>query len=1726
MKRSCRYRWSCALFCFSFLLCSSLYSVQLDKKAVPATGRHKVLVTSEQFGRYAVMVKSSQGVALRLVDRMAGPGQIFGQAGVADGRIDAFLERGEYLLLTEGHERASGEASLDIHQFTEERADEQPLLEEFRSITTSLHDFRQRSYWIDVTERKEVIVEAAGRDLGDLRLWKDGLWMVDAQPSRNTQDPEQGHPLQILRLKATLDPGLYLVTAYGGAPLPWAEGADDHPLHLRYGIPMLGAAGRSRKVMSAFGFDQYQVPTGTNFFRLELPGAAEASLRVDTEKAGEPFQDGPSVAKITKKVIPPVAQLQTQGTFVTVRAAPGQVYVLQHFETRPYYEITKPGAYWVSTVTVGDPGDSFDLNGVLWLSRRINESSGYVPVRPTAAEVIELDAEQVYSRRANLLGPVTLFVRVTEAGVYQVMLEGISAEARFEPLVVRGPSLAPPGRFVRGESARNLNPGYYVLTIQPLQKGILNVTLKAKSLVDTLLRTLGVGEAPPQNEPRGMLLFPEVRVARGDRYQLLLNNLPGCVTGLCLRSLPVDVADPLPLFVKKEEALEVPAIIRESGELQAVAEDGSRLQVSLDGVRWAEQIPVQPGPQTVRVRNSGAKSTWCNLMAVPERLRPDAPLPTLSQAARERLPDFPLLEEGSPSYLDLPYRGSSTFRVRADRPALYEVQSTGLLATSGNLRSRAVPTLVRASENGVGRNFLINQFLRPGEYQLTVDARARSAGHLGVSLNRSEPLQGGGLELETVARYLLPARRALLYEFAVGAAGEYRLRALGAGRQFRCRLEDDEGWPLMAPNGVADVTRKFAPGKYRFLILPEATPARVITLLSALKPPPVYKGHGPHTVALEQRIEHLWLEPQADEPRQPDQWQFEIPARLHATIQLTAEMQGSLLRTGEPGSEGRAVAFVPPGRPWTGILEPGQYRLDVVCSRRNNRVLYQLEVRSEEMVAGISRMIEVPSSVPVSVGPAGLVQIHSFGSFDVKGSIYSEQGKLLASADDRPGDWNFLISHRFPEGSYTLKVEPVGGERGKVELFMKAPPEITQPVLEAPSKRETQIGGRILLFPLRANPGDGAFIARAESQVAMQLTFEARREGVWQALAQDTGLEAQVEYLPSAAMDPADYRLRLVSMDPRRRAVEIRTEIRHPQSLTEAQLAGGFAPSVGVAEVQLTAPGLLALEADSGEVFWAAARGEAFAPVQRGLIPAFTSLLSLGIEATGKSETVKARRVTVTPGPAGGFEFQVSPPAPVACDIEGGPRALLVKVASRLGQPGVRLIERGEEVAPGGVGVATEGGSALAAAFGLEDPQAVIWAASGTAPFDTSLEALPFSLAAPQPLAGFSEGQPAAATAPVFQLPDGLKRIRISLDRGMAAALRASGKVEELLWAESEPVFETMESRADSLVIFPAQGRPGRYAVNLIPLGGVAGELTLGSGYKYEVRHAASGRIRLRAPALAGDNSRTLHVRGDSRSRFLTTSGRLLTGSDIPIGSEGGTLEVSHGPGMLLCWIDDQAGAAPGPPPPLGGQPAEALELPSSTALDGLAKAFRVEAPEDSVLRLKAPGAEAAWIQIQGESGWSKVYPSGLSLDLFVPRGTIDVTLWRLGGEALSGYLDATLLPVVSTGEGLGPEVLLAPGETRFFRFRTAFEGPVGIGVRASSDVVEAELFDDKGQSISRGVVMMPKLTPGDYILALHGPDVGDPVEARPAVAGIERPGTGPPADVIRKYVEMAREEQ
>ncbi len=1795
---------------------------RLEPAQVSAWGRREVLLHIERFGRYALTVESPRGAALQLIDRMAGPGEVVGVAGEQDGRLDLFLDRGSYKVIVFGPESpgersvvdgpSQEQATLRVHEFVEANAagaatgGGPPRLLDLKLLSSSLDDFEYRSYWLAVERARWVYLEAAGRHLEDLRLWQDGSWLLDTDSDLEVVMPKPGQPLAVHRITTFLQPGLYLLSAYGGVGQPWAEDDGSRPFHLRAGIPRLAEAGRRSLEVSPFGIDRFLVPRRTNFFRIEVPEAIDASLKIyDFESSGPYYEpDYADAARVQKNSVPPVAELRlpaleaenrfagsTDGDedregeprVISVRAAAGQPYVLQHFEQRDRYRFWRGGEYWLSTVHSGPVGDAIDATAIVarWIPGKGLDRE------PFLAQAIDLGGDQAWARRCNLLDDLTVHLRVRQTGRYEVLSDGVEAEFRFEPFLVDPPREYEPPPFRAAGAAWDLDAGYYVLTVRPKKKGILDIAVRPAGMVASLLDLVGARGTVEAEPVRAAVRFGRIRLNPNHSYTLFPNHQPEVHSGLVLRCLPLDLARALPLAQRPGESVEVPFRAAEPGRLTALTETGTRLQVSLDGTAWGDVLEVPVGTHTVQVRDpleQGLTQTQLyNLELVPERLLATSPLPPLPGDALASLPDFPRLVDAQPQFFDLFGAERATFLVRANEPALYRLESSGLLATEGNLRSRVVTSLDRQGSNGVGRNFLVQQFLSEGDYQLSVSTVGASEGHLGLHLRQSPLIDGGQLVPGVPARLRLPAGEAVVYRFQIPEDGRYRLLSYGLQRVFRGRLEDGDGWPILAPNQPTEWNRLFDAGDYRLVVLPESVDNRAVTLLEEVPDPPEFSGHGPHALPFDVPVRHLWQEPEQSE-RTPDVWEVEIPADLTIQISLTDEMTGELQRWVD--GTWRAQLIVPPERGWSGELEAGRYRLAVTCVRRNNRVPYWVRVSPYELTEGITRELQAPVDMPLVIGEAGLIEVRSFGAADVRARLY-QGSRLIASYDDHPEDWNFQLAATLQPGRYGLRLDPVGTATAKTRVSVSRPSEHEANPLTLPASTRVALDEQMWLLPLQLPRSASLLLAAAGADQTLGLALEAQQDGTWRTLAQDQGRTPRVAVaLPEDSS--ATYRLRLWSLDRRPGNVDLTASAVKPRgrreqargeqdrvTLEAVEGMGAGAPSARVASLVLQRPG--SFRVTGSELLTCTEVHRPCVPVDgETLVPASGEHVHLvQWSSTGTAGGVTSGGVTVERLrlPAGAASTRVvrlpaagedgRPEAPMVLDLaaqdgRGGPVVALAR--SVIGQPVLTFgSEPPRAVAAHGGG--SSAGSALAVQLQGAPRPVAGWAAGDSELTDVRLHQLRYrDVVYEPPFLGRLEGGLAGVAARGFALPDGTKQLRLALGRELLAVLSRGDDVLSVHWAGGAPFEATVDSPADRLTLLHTAEGAHRYDIEVFPLAltdsasgthvsRVEARLTVDA--PFSEAFTRRGTRELDVPAAEG----VLHILGTSGAtqlldapQLVDQSGRVQRGTELALHGVPARLSLPHGPGRVVAWIERD-----GVPPsrgswfPDGPPPSVAVQAPAVVPLDGIARRLLLDLPQASLIHVRSdqPGLTIMRVGSAADSVSSSgerlaLHPQGIAVDAYLAAGVHELWLRALDGT-LTAPAELTVTSVSEIGEGLGPEVLLPAGGSRAFLFTvpvsasgTEEDVQVGVGVRADSDRVEVRVLDAAGSELGRdqlgrnqpgqGVVLMPRLAPGTYLLALTLPADAAPARARPAIVGLDRPSTGPPPDVIRQYLDLAED--
>jgi hypothetical protein len=230
------------------------------------------------------------------------------------------------------------------------------------------------------------------------------------------------------------------------------------------------------------------------------------------------------------------------------------------------------------------------------------------------------------------------------------------------------------------------------------------------------------------------------------------------------------------------------------------------------------------------------------------------------------------------------------------------------------------------------------------------------------------------------------------------------------------------------------------------------------------------------------------------------------------------------------------------------------------------------------------------------------------------------------------------------------------------------------------------------------------------------------------------------------------------------------------------------------------------------------------------------------------------------------------------------------------------------------------------------------------------------------------------------------------------------------------------------------------------------------------------------------------------------------------------SVDIAHGVGPIVAWLD---GGDPLTAPDPG---ATAIEVKDSSAvkIEGEAQplVFSVDAPKFLHLRTTVP--VITQLEPTETSQNLRLFPNGADLNFYLPKGTTPLVLRAAGNGPLAGTAEATLIDIAPIGEGLGPKVRLAPGESRLYSFTVKDERDIGVGVRGATDTAHCRVLDAEGNQVGSGVVQMLHLKAGTYLLAVDAPAEGSAIEVQPALVGVAAPDGSPPDDVKRRYLEMA----
>ncbi len=1714
----------------------------LARTEVPAAGRSDVLLDVRVPGRFSIRAASASGVAVQVIDMISGPGDIEGEAGVKDGRIDALLDHGTYKIRTVGGDGAVGQAKLSVSAF-HHAADISNALIFGGEADATLSDLEQRSFWVSIGKPGHVHVEAVGRSLGALHLWRNGTTLSDLGPIFDRVSPNSGHPLTRARIDGDVEPGLYLVTAYGGPKLAWTDGDGTEPFHLRTGPPDTLAGGWIDGVIGPMGSARFAPAHTATAFRLELPEQAPASLAVG--RGGDMRDD--TIAKNSREPVARVESSAGSGRLVEVTGQEGQPFRLRALDPSASRELSGTGPHWVGIDVAGEGGDEFPATVVL---AQMSDTGGG---RVLASNAPQIGPGKAWRQKLNFRGASSLLFEAKAATKVEVVVSGLRLDARIKPILGSAP-LRTDGK----TSGWTLDPGWYELRLTPIGGafGIIDLTLGPPGLaVDAK------PQSPRPSVPLGIQTFE-----RGRRYQLFTNEAPALVLAPYARALPADLeASPLALDQEAGQGLDIPVRTPPRGMLAA------------SGVNDVP-IPVQQFAETA----TSQEKTVTLRLAAPERARGvflSWSDPSIHASDPVSLPDPSEADKvvaDRPRFFDLGRDASKSFALDVPDGGLYRVETLGRLHTSLSIATDFLPNLDEAAANGAGENALAQSYLRAGRYSVVITS-ANSSGRVGLLARPAALPEGGTLTPGTSVRAGLADARGVAFPIDIAEAGRYRLDLYSLGEPLRVRLEDQDGWPLTQPGPITAIERRFEPGRYRLVVLPTAVDRRAVVRLTEVEVAPVLSGHGPHPLPFDTTTAFQWHEPAgASEVRSPDTWRFALRGPADVSLDLSSGMIGDLMRDGEPSPVARIVAK----SGYAGRLTAGRYRVEARSLGRNDRLDYTIALKARELQPGVARRIELPATIPFAIAEDRVVNLTSFGRIDLTGVLKDGDGNVVERLGSRTDDWNIGLSRRLPAGAYTLDLaaipEPKSSEAAAddpdtpspakeaekpadaaepaadkadnaeskpgdeksaddapstpsdnkdvpeagddkaapatpeevdtaeaeadetgVELHLALPDTVDEPALAA-SGEVSVLGAAVHRFALPSGPAGQLTMVTARAGSDLVLSLErGDAAGQWTVLGFDRSRHPLVA-APSDGDGAKPWRVSLWAIDGGPVQAEVAARVVDPPvqaggTVAFEPVSFGDAAGVGVARIAAPSSGLLALSSRPDGLIEGSAPGRALRAVpDRILVPQAEAIWlvrrgpvqsALSIEPVA----IPLGAMALTVPSEGRATFPKAPPP------AGYLR--LWRADSTFGQPGLAA-GRGFGVAPG---------SAMALA---DDEPLKVWNAESSEPLAVRVSAVNLALRPDVTSeAGYTSSLSRGDAQPVSLAP-GRKRVTLDLAAGTGAILGSPGETPTTVWTGNTAQTRIVDGTWTSLILanLSAETRPVR--VMVAPLMGEP--VGLASGRVAKRFFGASGSVSMRVEAQAGDR---LVVAG-ADATFVADDGHVVRGRSIPVAGAG-ELTLDHSPGLVAAWIEGQ-GRSPWP----DAKP-QAIAVPSVVPLAGQAMALSIAPTTAALLHVRTSAPVILSLSQANRLDDTEVFPAGAEFHRLIAAGDASLRVYSPHDGPLGGSLELTASPVTPVGDGIGEAVALSPGGSALFGFEVRKTSLVGVGVRAEPDAISVRLLDGTGRSLGDGIAQFRDLDPGRYLLEASVPADGRMTVVRPAIVGLAPPPSGPPPDVIHDYMRL-----
>lgn len=1745
----------------------ALLAVKVEPPVVPATGSQTSIVTLNAPAMVRIATASGPGTSCTVVDKVRGPFQSSGQLGKSNCDLDLLLDTGSYKLRLDSPRRGKGTVAISARPFPE--TNPKPLrIEKGRRIEQVLRSGEQASFWISLKEREVPFLHILGKNAGDVRLWKNGEWLEPVSFTHATFSAGQSRAIHEWRFDEMLEPGEYLLTAYGTNPLAGTSGEATDALTVEYGFESLPPERTVSFTLPATGMLAWRAPGGRGAFLASLDGPSASPFELvasdllspsylemkATQEKPLPSERGLlAVSRSTiepKRLVPEASVLVENDAVhvITLRGAPGTRGLLEWAPASK--SVSWAGGYYGGAernlaFTVDAAGDYLvglhDLpadTDSAPLGCQLEQQTGK-GTQTVARDVLSIGPGQQLDRDFNYDGKNALvWFEVTRSERYRIETLGgrkdrcevwkIDAQGQLARITQSKPDAG-------CSESLLLNAGVYQVSLYDGLSGIEKLSIRPEG------QKVATKPVPAK---AGCLMLAKGLAA--GRYTLVASrggNL--AARGLVLQALPLSLDTPVHLTLDPGRSLTLPLAAAQG--VQARSSSGKSFECNARLV--SGQCPIGAG--TLSLRNPGDDVVVVSLVR-PTSVPPPPPLtafdPKVAPLVRTTL--------DRPVYFDFDRGQSHSLLFEVDRAGLYNVTTLGLLSTECRLRTPVVPDVAQDLASGRGRNCLVSGYLRPGRYLVTATTTEKSRGRAGLLLTRRLPREHAAVSSGGEAFFRVEAGELVQQKLSVSSGGELQLSTTAQGVALRCRLDDADGWPLeMVPTSCSQ-KRTFPSGSFLWTQLPLTVESMRHTSLQKVKEPVVLKGNKPHPIDF-----HTFYNAQLGTSGKSE-FLFKLEGETTIEVVLTGGIQGHIYQLSE-GAQPKAMDVIPaqvqpPPRTESyeesGDSESGEGSSSASSEEGGERSESQEEAPpppsrpSGSVQAGPAPALPSGTRVTLPRGQYKIVAEHSRGDVGIEYQIHIGSAVLLpgmarelptpvvvpvhmpragtlrlrteGEADlacrlfdgerlvfestESTGDWNCALAEPLAAGNYRLVLESRTQRVGKTRLSLA----LATVEDGGPIRDQTNGAKRTLAAAVQtvSLPGaPGAPDAVYEVSFRGRSPFSCALEDGRGRVVHRLTRRTECAMLLRPGTEP--WRIRLWTTDG---TVQIEESLR-VKPITTADR--GTLPGSKASLVTLAKAGLYT----SSQPIHCLA-GNAFG-LLRGCGPE-TSLEAgpVVFAAFGTQDQRLPLDEQVVAAGAPVTQLLTLGQQPWLQGFSAARRSVFLLSAE---------VQHGERAAPAcafdsGVRESHERTCFAASGAGAAATARAWAAAAGTGSAQVAAQIGYRAVAFPAQETALDLGYTRlklSGEATLYTLP-AEKRARLEMtlpgdawavlldDKGIALDLCVpAARVTALSHC-------VMAGRGGKLLLVTSDTQAD---ITTVLLDAPERSLSLNRLGLFEDAPQSPGSLRLKVPAEAAD--RVALVEGDARCTFVFADGTRLAGCQAPVPKGLAVeLKIEHGIGPLRVLVHTQGrelwtrlGME------LPQQPGAALPAAVAIATSGGARIDRtLVLAKDTVVRVHADAGVCGLVR-----GSELLAVDGLATSCellrLLPAGTYRI-LWRpFADRPLPGTLRWTAEPVSTLGEGIGPEDWIAPAEVRVYRFSLASSGWLGLGMQASSEALECAIHNTAHKLLGDGCQQYLKLEQGSYLLTVRLPRRAGalPLRMKPVLLGL----AGAKANVPEEYL-------